>query len=187
MNTSLLSNVNTSKADITWNFNLEGQASKTAALYGGRFEPVINRLLNMSKPKDGCWIWTGSHSNYGKYPKISLAQKERKMFDGDNASIGSHKLSHIIFNGVIPKGNQVRHKCSNSNCINPEHIEHGTAKENAHDKWRDNTMPTKLTEGIVRTIRRTQTMRNIDLAEMCGVSPSTISAVKHNRTWKHVY
>ena len=72
MNTSLLSNVNTSKADITWNFNLEGQASKTAALYGGRFEPVINRLLNMSKPKDGCWIWTGSHSNYGKYPKISL-------------------------------------------------------------------------------------------------------------------
>lgn len=186
---SLLEKANTKKSDITWNYNLKGQPSKVASLYGGRFESVINRLLSMSKEnKNGCWMWTGSTSNYGLYPKISLAQKERKMFDGDNSSIGSHKLSHVIFNGVIPEGNQVRHKCGCSTCINPAHLEHGTAQQNSLDKWRDGTMTSaKLTESIVRTIRHSPPMRQVDIAEMCGVSPSTISAIKNGRTWKHVY
>jgi len=190
MNNSLLANISTSSTDITWNYNLQGIQSKVATIYSGRFEHIINRLLSMSKPnKNGCWVWDGSTSNYGKYPKISLAQKERKMFDGNNASIGAHKLSHILFNGAIKKDNQVRHKCGCSTCINPAHLEQGTAKQNSFDKWRDGTMTSaKLTESVVRTIKHLSiTTTQANIAEMCGVSPSTISAIINNKTWKHVH
>ena len=37
------------------------------------------------------------------------------------------------------EGLMVRHKCQNKNCIAPEHLELGTAKENSSDRIRDGT------------------------------------------------
>lgn len=43
-------------------------------------------------------------------------------------------MAYIEAHGSIPEGMQVRHLCHNKLCINPEHLEVGTAKQNAQDR-----------------------------------------------------
>lgn len=42
----------------------------------------------------------------------------------------AHRVSYEIFKGKIPKGLSIDHKCRNIKCINPEHLEAVTQREN---------------------------------------------------------
>ena len=69
---------------------------------------------------DGCWEWLGAKSNeYGIFwlNKNQLA----------------HRVSYELFNGPVPEGIQVLHKCDNHSCINPNHLFLGTQKDNIQD------------------------------------------------------
>lgn len=45
----------------------------------------------------------------------------------------AHRVSWELFRGPIPNKLFVLHKCDNKNCINPDHLFLGTAKDNIHD------------------------------------------------------
>lgn len=61
----------------------------------------------------GCHEWTGSQSSTG-YGKIK--NNKRRMT--------THRVAYAVANGHrLPGGIQVRHKCGNRLCCNPEHLE----------------------------------------------------------------
>lgn len=66
----------------------------------------------------GCWQWTGYlHGGYGRYgrgPGTRLA----------------HRIIYEHLVGPVPKGLDLDHLCRNRGCVNPEHLEPVTHREN---------------------------------------------------------
>lgn len=82
----------------------------------------LELILSRAQPAEsGCWEWDGAtvkgygHSHY-----------ERK-----------HYYAHVAmweeFNGPVPDGLLVRHRCDNPLCCNPDHLLIGTALDNTRD------------------------------------------------------
>ena len=77
-------------------------------------EYIENRSI--PEPNSGCWLWMGCVHKDG-YAKIS---------SGQNA----HRVSYSLFVCEAPKGMDIDHKCKNRSCVNPDHLEAVTHKEN---------------------------------------------------------
>src|SRR4051812_21046615 len=48
--------------------------------------------------------------------------------------VGAHVAAYRMYVGEIPEGHQIRHKCDVPRCVNPEHLETGTIRQNADDR-----------------------------------------------------
>lgn len=88
---------------------------------------TICRLLQRVQldPHSMCWVWQGykTSDNYGK---ISIAGKMQL----------THRVSYAIFNGEIPEGMTVNHKCLNRSCCRHDHLELMTQSENTKEALR---------------------------------------------------
>lgn len=91
-------------------------------------QPTLLRFERMyiPEPNSGCWLWTGGGSRYGVFTMSSRAKRSAR-------SVPAHRLSHELFNGPIPRGLIVRHKCDTPFCVNPDHLEVGTQQDNMND------------------------------------------------------
>jgi len=126
---------------------------------------------------EGCWEWLGNKcKGYGRY-----------WYNGKD--IQAHRYSWILHNGLIPEGLLVRHKCREK-CVNPEHLELGTNKDNANDKIRDGTSlrgiknsHNKLIPEQVKEIRARATESQKDLAIEFGVNRTTINSIILRKAW----
>lgn len=134
--------------------------------------------------ENGCWIWQGCKNNgYGQ-----SSYRSRMML--------THRISWIVFNGEIPKGIDVCHKCDNPSCINPEHLFLGNAKDNVNDMWTKQRKShkgekhprCKLTLEQVKQIRYVDLacMTQRDIAKKYGLTAGYIHNIKSKRTWKDV-
>jgi hypothetical protein len=70
--------------------------------------------------ESGCWLWTGVERNGKGYGRF--------FFDGKNRL--AHRWSYEHFKGPIPKGLELDHLCRVRGCVNPDHLEAVTHKEN---------------------------------------------------------
>lgn len=127
---------------------------------------------------DECWEWTGSCNKWG-YGQLQI----------DGSAVGAHRVSYELYNGKIPDGLLVRHKCDNRPCVNPGHLEVGTHLDNAHDRdERGRSGCTKLTVEIVNALRAEfageSPRTNSEVARSLNVSQSTISQMRSGATWK---
>lgn len=85
---------------------------------------AISRLGKNSRKSGKCWIYTGAKSRDG-YGKFTIG----------STHIRAHRAAYIVHKGPIPKGKSILHSCDRPLCINPDHLEAGTAKKNTKDMW----------------------------------------------------
>jgi hypothetical protein len=68
-----------------------------------------------------CWMWIGATNRGAKmrggpYGKLGDEWPSRK-------TVLAHRVSYEMAKGEIPAGHQVDHRCRNSLCVNPQHLE----------------------------------------------------------------
>lgn len=145
---------------------------------------IIKERFNAKiKKTNGCWIWlAATRSGYGTM-KIN-----GKM-------INTHRLSYELYNGPIPKGLYVLHKCDNKKCVNPEHLFLGNQDINMKDMakkdrhlYGEKSPLSKLKEEEVKDIRSRKKYRGLqtDLAKEFNIDQTTISLILNNKIWKHI-
>jgi HNH endonuclease len=69
----------------------------------------------------GCWNWT-AYTNPGGYG----------MFCKNSYPYLAHRIAYEFYIGSIPKGLFIDHLCRNRKCVNPEHMELVTNRENVN-------------------------------------------------------
>lgn len=78
----------------------------------------------------GCWEWTGGTSgSCGRghsYPRMSL----------DGQTVAVHRVMFTNEFGYVPSKKQIDHLCKNRCCVNPDHLEMVTHRENQRRKWK---------------------------------------------------
>lgn len=97
-------------------------------------DPVEKFWANVSpEPNSGCWIWAGTtqRNGYGHH---------RYGGRGGPSEL-AHRFSYRIHKGEIPNGFDLDHLCRVRCCVNPDHLEPVTRKENINrsglvGKWK---------------------------------------------------
>jgi len=84
-------------------------------------ERAKTRLLSKIKVVGNCWVRT-----------ISVHTDGYSVFDYKGRDIMSHRASYLLFKGDLDPKLTIDHLCRNRACINPEHLEQVTMKENVH-------------------------------------------------------
>lgn len=75
--------------------------------------------LSIPEPNTGCWLWLGSVDR-GGYARINVA--------GRNAV--AHRVAYEEFVGPIANDLQIDHLCRVRSCVNPQHLEPVSQREN---------------------------------------------------------
>lgn len=144
--------------------------------------------IKFDRPKEGCWEWKASRTTFG-YGLIGRF--------GRGNLIQAHRLAWLLFNGPIPDGLCVLHKCDNPPCVRPGHLFLGTKKDNSIDRNKkgrnscrkgENNGRSKLTVDKVKQIRklRRQGLELQQLSKMFATPISTIIKVVYKQTWTHI-
>lgn len=114
----------------------------------GRRAEIDRRIRDNVEIVDGgfetpCWLWTMADSGSGRgggYPRMKL----------NNRTCAVHRVSFVNVHGYVPGNKQIDHKCRNRLCVNPDHLEMVSHREN--QRRRD------LANGVVRTRKRRKAM-----------------------------
>ena len=144
----------------------------------------LNRFQNKIRVVPGrCHEWDAGLDTYG-YGKIKIGGKTLK----------AHRLAYELNKGAIPTGLMIRHMCFNRKCVNPAHLEVGTALDNARDTVRSGRQvhargskdgQSKLVECQIYEIRESP-LPAPSLAKIYGVSPTQINRIRRRERWAHL-
>lgn len=144
------------------------------------------RWVDRSGGRNACWNWTGSVGREG-YGKFHLIKPFR--------SVGSHRVSWELTNGVIPDGLFVLHHCDNRLCVNPAHLFLGTNSDNMQDAIMKGKKPGVPSEPYriklslemaneIRTMWISGKWTKRGLAKHFGICPRHIRNVLNNEVWR---
>lgn len=80
-------------------------------------ESFYNKFIKLS---DGCWKWTAKIHKITKYGNMRFNEKHYL----------AHRVSYMIHKGDIPNNLVIDHICNNRYCVNPNHLQAITLREN---------------------------------------------------------
>ena len=83
-----------------------------------RRRPVFDRWVEKIEFTDTCWLWTASlQDGYGRVWN-------------ENTMLLAHRYGYEILVAPIPESLTLDHLCRNRRCVNPDHLEPVSLKEN---------------------------------------------------------
>ena len=77
-----------------------------------------SRIESKIERGHGCWFWKGARAN--GYGYVRWKGKVEP----------AHRVVYRILRGPIPEGKELDHLCRNRPCVNPDHLESVTSKQN---------------------------------------------------------
>lgn len=81
--------------------------------------PAIERFVNKVQFTDSCWCWIGAKNKVSRYGIFR-----------DTKAVSAHRWAYQYFRGEIPAGLTLDHLCRVRQCVNPDHLEPVTQREN---------------------------------------------------------
>lgn len=121
----------------------------------------------------GCWIWQRrTTENYG-VAVITSGGKKRNW--------KAHILYYTLYKGAVPTGLVLDHKCRNTRCVNPEHLEPVTHVENVR-----RGKNAKITMQIAEEIRSLHAVKfggYRKLAAKFGISAPQVAKIVKGLSW----
>lgn len=86
-------------------------------------EKQINSFFSKVQKTETCWIWTAN--------KTGQKKPYGRFWTGYPQGVTAHRFSYELHNKTtIPKGLFIDHLCRNPSCVNPDHLEVVTNREN---------------------------------------------------------
>ncbi len=83
-------------------------------------EALMSRFgAKVQRRGDGCWEWTGARSTRG-YGRFNMW----------GTNVYAHRFAYQMLVGPIFKTHELDHLCRNHWCVNPEHLEPVTHRDN---------------------------------------------------------
>lgn len=136
-----------------------------------RITHIFDRLDRyVVKTDQGCWSWVGSSDGHGYG---TLSNRSGRKGSPERA----HRVSYEKYIGEIPCGMEVRHKCDNPECTNPDHLIIGTHLENMRDMSERNRLNKKsllnLNHDRALTEQQIQEIKKIKFAGKNGRGGAT--------------
>lgn len=121
-----------------------------------------------AKFKGECWVWPYAINSQG-YGHMQINKKRHQ----------AHKWLFESLKGKVPHKSELDHLCRNRACINPEHLQVVSHKENCRRGYN-----AKLTEEKVRAIKAMfGTKTQGEIAKLYGVSRATIGYIFQGKRW----
>jgi len=78
----------------------------------------------LPEPNSGCWLWTGNLTSQG-YGRFVVPRKTaRKHTDR------AYRVAWELLIGPVPEGKELDHLCRVRCCVNPQHLEPVSHREN---------------------------------------------------------
>lgn len=152
-------------------------------------KPIRRKILDLkgsmdaalAKAPDDCWMWPfvakDSRNDYGR------------LIAEDGRITRAHRHLWQLYNGPIPPGAMVCHRCDTAGCVNPNHLYLGDHKSNMRDKAiRERCHNTKITNAQVAQLRdlRKRGWKHKDLAKKFGISITLSVRICRGERRQHV-
>lgn len=74
-----------------------------------------------------CWEWTASIGKTGGYGKYTIPFRDGS---GKSKHVYAHRYAYEILVGPVPDGMDLDHLCRIRKCVNPDHLEPVSRREN---------------------------------------------------------
>jgi hypothetical protein len=119
-----------------------------------------------------CWNWQRCRDSRTGYASLNI----------DGAVQKAHRVYYERSKGKIPDGAEIHHKCENSGCVNPDHMEPLTRAEHNSRHGRG-SLSQKIADDI-RSLYAKGGVLQRELASMYGVKREAISKIINNKRWR---
>lgn len=100
----------------------KAQSTRSLLRAVGRFWAKVNKngpIPEYALELGPCWIWTSTLEHYG-YGRFKVGE----------SAFRAHRVSYAMVKGDLPEDLPLDHLCRVTSCVNPDHLEPVTPREN---------------------------------------------------------
>lgn len=147
---------------ITHTLEVERPKSKNS----GKSKPIQYYI-----DENGCYVCTSHKTNEKGYISLSIDGKHVKL----------HRFLYTTLVGEIPEGLIIMHKCDNPTCVNVEHYQVGTIRENnldMHSKKRQGKRTYLTIEQKREVYENKSQLTSQQLCDMYGIGHTTLKEIR---------